>query len=40
MIAVTGWGQEDDKRRALDAGFDWHLTKPADPDTLQALVLG
>jgi CheY-like chemotaxis protein len=39
LIALTGWGQEDDKRRALDAGFDWHLTKPADLDTLQALVL-
>ena len=40
LIALTGWGQEDDKRRALDAGFDCHLTKPADPDTLQAILLG
>jgi len=40
LIALTGWGQENDKRRALDAGFDSHLTKPADLDALQALVLG
>lgn len=30
LIAVTGWGQEQDKRRALEAGFDHHLTKPVD----------
>ena len=40
LIALAGWGQEDDKRRALAAGFDWHLTKPADLDTLQAIVIG
>jgi CheY-like chemotaxis protein len=28
LVAVTGWGQEEDKRRAVDAGFDHHLTKP------------
>jgi CheY-like chemotaxis protein len=28
LIAVTGWGQENDKQRASDAGFDFHLTKP------------
>jgi len=28
LIAVTGWGQENDKQRATDAGFDFHLTKP------------
>jgi CheY-like chemotaxis protein len=31
IVAITGWGQEDDKRRASEAGFDAHLTKPADP---------
>ncbi len=31
MIAQTGWGQEDDKRRTRDAGFDDHLVKPVDP---------
>ncbi len=37
LIAVTGWGQAADKRRALAAGFDRHLTKPVDPDTLERL---
>jgi two-component system CheB/CheR fusion protein len=37
LIALTGWGQENDKRRAEDAGFDHHCTKPADPDELQLL---
>jgi PAS domain S-box-containing protein len=35
LIAVTGWGQEDDKQKALSAGFDEHFTKPVDPDTLE-----
>ena len=39
LIAVTGWGQESDKRRALAAGFDHHLTKPIDPDSLEALFI-
>ena len=38
LIALTGWGGEDDKRRALAAGFDHHLTKPVDPDLLEALL--
>ncbi len=37
LIAVTGWGQESDKRRALAAGFDYHLTKPIDPEKLEQL---
>ena len=37
LIAVTGWGQESDKRRALSAGFDHHLTKPIEPDQLERL---
>jgi CheY-like chemotaxis protein len=32
LVAITGWGQEEDKRRASAAGFDDHLTKPVDPD--------
>ncbi len=28
LIAITGWGQEEDRRRSADAGFDHHLTKP------------
>ena len=38
LIALTGWGQEDDKRRAQRAGFDHHLTKPVDPATLEELL--
>jgi signal transduction histidine kinase/CheY-like chemotaxis protein len=38
LIAVTGWGQEDDKRRAEEAGFDHHLTKPIDPERLESLM--
>jgi PAS domain S-box-containing protein len=38
LIAVTGWGQDDDKQRAMDAGFDHHLTKPVDPSVLQPVL--
>jgi signal transduction histidine kinase/ActR/RegA family two-component response regulator len=38
LIALTGWGQEEDRRRALEAGFDHHLTKPVNPDLLQRLI--
>ena len=38
LIAITGWGQEQDKRRAIEAGFDHHLTKPIDPASLEALL--
>ena len=38
LVAVTGWGQEEDKRRARAAGFDHHLTKPVDPQQLAALL--
>jgi signal transduction histidine kinase len=34
LIAVSGWGQDGDKQLAQRAGFDAHLTKPADPETL------
>ena len=37
LIALTGWGQESDKRRALEAGFDHHCTKPVDPEALERL---
>ena len=35
LVALTGWGQEEDKRRSQEAGFDLHLTKPVDPDALE-----
>jgi CheY-like chemotaxis protein len=38
LVALTGWGQEDDRRRAREAGFNHHLVKPADIDRLQALL--
>jgi CheY-like chemotaxis protein len=40
MIAVTGYGQEQDLQAAGAAGFDGHLTKPVDPDQLLALLNG
>jgi CheY-like chemotaxis protein len=38
LIALTGWGQEQDRRRSRDAGFDHHLVKPVDPKALMKLV--
>ena len=38
LVALTGYGREEDRARALAAGFDHHLVKPVDPDTLQGLV--
>jgi CheY-like chemotaxis protein len=38
LIALTGYGQQEDRRRAEEAGFDSHVTKPADPHALLGLV--
>jgi two-component system, sensor histidine kinase len=38
FIALTGWGQRDDKERALRAGFDRHFTKPIDAQELEAAI--
>lgn len=38
LVALTGWGQDEDRRAALDAGFDHHFTKPVDPDQLEQLL--
>jgi signal transduction histidine kinase len=38
LVALTGWGQESDRRRSREAGFDSHLTKPVDPDVLDELL--
>jgi PAS domain S-box-containing protein len=38
LIAVTGWGQSEDKQRATEAGFDHHLVKPVDPSLLTKLL--
>ena len=40
LIAVTGYGSEDDRRLARESGFDHLLTKPADPGVLQQLLVG
>lgn len=38
LIAISGFGRDRDRAAALDAGFDYHLTKPADPDEVIRLV--
>jgi CheY-like chemotaxis protein len=38
LIALTGWGQDADRRRAHEAGFNHHLVKPADISSLQELL--
>ena len=38
MIALTGYGQPEDRDRASAAGFDHHLVKPVDPDELLRLI--
>jgi CheY-like chemotaxis protein len=40
IIALTGWGQDEDKRRSAQAGFDHHLVKPVDPAALEKLLAG
>lgn len=38
LVAVTGYGQKEDRRRSLRAGFDTHVTKPIDPTTLETIL--
>ena len=38
LVAVTGWGQPEDRRRSRDAGFHHHLAKPVEFDQLFALL--
>ena len=38
LIAITGWGQAEDRRRSLEAGFDHHLTKPIEFEALRELL--
>ncbi len=40
LVAITGYGQDEDRRRSREAGFDLHLTKPVDPGELLAFVSG
>jgi CheY-like chemotaxis protein len=39
LMAVTGWGQEADKQRTIEAGFDHHLVKPVNPSVLAKLLV-
>ena len=38
LVAMTGWGQEEDRRRSKEAGFDHHLVKPADFRKVQEIL--
>jgi CheY-like chemotaxis protein len=38
LVAVSGWGQDADRRRSADAGFTRHLTKPLDPAVIEDLI--
>jgi CheY-like chemotaxis protein len=40
LVAMTGFSEADDVRRAKDAGFDHHLVKPADPAAVEKLLAG
>ena len=40
LVALTGWGQESDRKRSCEAGFDWHLVKPLDLEQLSQLLAG
>ena len=40
LIAITGWGQAEDRRRSAEAGFDHHLVKPVGADVLKELLAG
>ena len=40
LVALTGFGRDKDRKRALDAGFDQHLLKPAAPEEIEALLAG
>jgi CheY-like chemotaxis protein len=38
LVALTGWGQESDRQRTRQAGFDYHLVKPVERSTIEALL--
>ena len=40
LVALTGWGQDVEKQRSLEAGFDFHMVKPVDPAALEKLLGG
>lgn len=40
LVALTGYGQDSDRKKALKAGFDHHLLKPQDPSEIESLLAG
>ncbi len=40
LVALAGWGQEEDRRRSEEAGFDAHMVKPVDDRALERLLAG
>jgi CheY-like chemotaxis protein len=38
LVALTGWGNDDDRRKSVDAGFDSHIVKPIEPTALERLL--
>jgi CheY-like chemotaxis protein len=40
LVALSGWGQEDDLQKSADAGFDHHLVKPVEVAALMTLLAG
>jgi CheY-like chemotaxis protein len=40
LVAVTGWGQQEDRRRSREAGFNFHMVKPVEPAALEKLLAG
>jgi CheY-like chemotaxis protein len=40
LVALTGWGQEEDRRRSKEVGFDLHLVKPVEPEAIRELLTG
>jgi CheY-like chemotaxis protein len=40
LIALTGWGQDEDKLHSKEAGFNFHMIKPIDPEALAKILAG
>ena len=40
LVALTGWGQEEDRRKSHEAGFDLHMVKPIEAAALEMLLAG
>jgi CheY-like chemotaxis protein len=39
LVAISGWGRDEDVKQAREAGFDHHITKPTPPDVLERLLV-